>query len=116
MKPVLWLVAGLAALAWFTLGASASWVRPVALAVLAGALALAYWRRTPARPDGGSKPGDVGEKPGDVGDGREAAAQSTKDVWDALDRGEDPTSAPAQGSAEGSSPGRGSDPGREQPQ
>ncbi|MDI1464813.1 hypothetical protein QEZ54_27965 [Catellatospora sp. KI3] len=73
------LLALLAALAvlWFTPGAAVAWLRPVLLAVAAGAVAVWYWRRS-------------------AGYGRRAAAATpgapgTRDLWDALDRGEDLT-------------------------
>jgi len=64
--------------AWFV--RSPSWVRPAALAVFAIAAAALLWgrsagaRRSPAAPD------ESAERP-----------EAAKEMWDALDRGEDPT-------------------------
>lgn len=67
--------------AWFV--RDPSWVRPAALAVFAIAAAGLLWGRT-----GGSRkqpePTEDGPRP-------EAAAETSKEMWDALDRGEDPT-------------------------
>ncbi|MEV0272928.1 hypothetical protein AB0H43_29470 [Hamadaea sp. NPDC050747] len=66
-----------AGVVWLAGDKIASWVRPVALAVFAGSLALLLWPRIrgsapkpPASPD---------------------APESSKDLWDAIDRGDDPT-------------------------
>lgn len=68
--------------AWFV--KNPTWVRPAALAVFAIAAAALLWgrsvgSRTEAVPD------EAGPRP-------EAAAETSKEMWDALDRGEDPTS------------------------
>lgn len=65
-------------LLWFTVGAGTSWIRPVLLALSAGLLAIWYWRRSTAY-------GRSSEAPAATAD------SSTREVWDALDRGEDPT-------------------------
>jgi hypothetical protein len=74
-------VLAVTAAAWFV--KNPSWVRPAALAVFAIAAAALLWgrsvgsRREP-EPDG------PGPRP-------EAAGETSKELWDALDRGEDPT-------------------------
>ncbi|BCJ77748.1 hypothetical protein CS0771_72920 [Catellatospora sp. IY07-71] len=72
-------VAGLAVLAllWIVPGGSVSWVRPAVLAVAAGVVAVWYWRRSGnhARRTAPAAP----------------RVDNTRDVWDALDRGEDLT-------------------------
>lgn len=64
--------------AWLAGDRLPSWVRPVALAVIAGSLVLLLWPRfggrTTKKAGGDAKP-----------------EPSTKDLWDAVDRGEDPT-------------------------
>jgi len=69
--------------AWFV--HSPSWVRPAALAVFAIAAAVLLWGRsgrgqtTPPPPDESAEPA---ERP-----------EASKELWEALDRGEDPTAA-----------------------
>jgi hypothetical protein len=72
-------VAAVVLVVWFTVGAGTSWVRPVLLALCAGLLAIWYWRRSSAD--------------GRTSDATQATTvdSSTREVWDALDRGEDPT-------------------------
>lgn len=75
-------VLAVTAAAWFV--KNPPWVRPAALAVFAVAAAALLWGRSagsrnePARNESGPRP--------------EAAAETSKEMWDALDRGEDPTS------------------------
>ncbi|NUT32010.1 MAG: hypothetical protein HOV79_02940 [Hamadaea sp.] len=64
--------------AWFAGDRIASWVRPVALAAFAGSLLLLLWPRFGGR---------TTKKAGGEAD----PEPSTKDLWDAVDRGEDPT-------------------------
>lgn len=75
-------LAGLAVLVllWFVPGGSVSWVRPAVLALAAGVVAVWYWRRSGnhARRDAPAEP----------------RAEDTRDLWDALDRGEDLTDDP----------------------
>ncbi|MBV1852404.1 hypothetical protein [Catellatospora tritici] len=75
------LLALLAALVvlWFAPGAAVPWLRPALLAVGAGAVAAWYWRRSAGY--------------GTTGRAATAApgAPGTRDLWDALDRGEDLT-------------------------
>ncbi|GHJ44902.1 hypothetical protein Cs7R123_22440 [Catellatospora sp. TT07R-123] len=72
------LVAALAVL-WFTPGASVPWLRPVLLALGAGVVAVWYWRRS------------AGYGAASRAAAPAAGAVGTRDLWDALDRGEDPT-------------------------
>ncbi|GAB4052900.1 Trp biosynthesis-associated membrane protein [Catellatospora paridis] len=62
---------------WFVPGGAVSWVRPALLALAAGVVAVWYWRRS-----GSHARRAVPEAP---------RAEDTRDVWDALDRGEDLT-------------------------
>ncbi|NUO61922.1 MAG: hypothetical protein HOV71_14515 [Hamadaea sp.] len=72
-----------AGVVWLAGDKIASWVRPVALAVFAGSLALLLWPRirTSGR-SSSSTPGDPSSPSPDP---------SSKELWDAVDRGEDPT-------------------------
>ena len=70
-----------AAAGWFV--HNPSWVRPAALAVFALAAAALLWGRS-----GGSRKTSEPDEPGPR---PEAAAETSKEMWDALDRGEDPT-------------------------
>jgi hypothetical protein len=72
--------------AWFV--HSPTWVRPAALAVFAVAAAALLWGRSGGRRPAPSDSDEPAVRP-------EAAAElpdSPKEMWDALDRGEDPTS------------------------
>ncbi|WP_155374686.1 Trp biosynthesis-associated membrane protein [Catellatospora vulcania] len=62
---------------WIMPGGSVSWVRPALLALAAGVAAVWYWRRSGshARRTAPAAP----------------RAEDTRDLWDALDRGEDLT-------------------------
>lgn len=62
---------------WFVPGGAVEWVRPALLALAAGVVAVWYWRRSGnhARRSAPAAP----------------RAENTRDVWDALDRGEDLT-------------------------
>ncbi|MCP2328018.1 hypothetical protein HDA40_006525 [Hamadaea flava] len=75
-----------AGVVWLAGDKIASWVRPVALAVFAGSLALLLWPRI--RPSGrsSSSPSSATSPSSDP-----SKPESTKDLWDAVDRGEDPT-------------------------
>jgi uncharacterized membrane protein (TIGR02234 family) len=72
---------------WFV--HSPSWVRPAALAVFAIAAAVLLWgrsggaRRQPSRPSTTSS--------FSPSDGPAERPEASKEMWDALDRGEDPT-------------------------
>jgi hypothetical protein len=74
-------VMAIAAAGWFV--RSPSWVRPAALAVFAIAVAALLWGRS-----SGSARGKQPTVPQEPAERPEAA----KEMWDALDRGEDPTS------------------------
>ncbi|MFC7244844.1 hypothetical protein ACFQO7_20405 [Catellatospora aurea] len=65
---------------WFVPGGAVSWVRPALLALAAGVVAVWYWRRSGshARRTAPAAP----------------RAEDTRDLWDALDRGEDLTDDP----------------------
>ena len=78
---VLLVVLVAAAAGWFV--RNPSWVRPAALAVSALAAAALLWGRSA----GSRKAADLQE----AGPRPEAAAETSKEMWDALDRGEDPT-------------------------
>lgn len=75
-------ILGLAILAvlWFVPGGAVSWVRPALLALAAGVVAVWYWRRS-----GGHARREASTAP---------RAEDTRDLWDALDRGEDLTDDP----------------------
>ena len=73
---VVLLVAGAA---WFV--HSPSWVRPAALAISAAVAAVLLWGRS-----SGSK------TPPPPADEHAEPPEASKELWDALDRGEDPTS------------------------
>ncbi|GAA1604293.1 Trp biosynthesis-associated membrane protein [Catellatospora bangladeshensis] len=75
-------LAGLAVLVllWFVPGGSVSWVRPAVLALAAGVVAVWYWRRS----------GDHARRTAAA----EPRVEDTRDLWDALDRGEDLTDDP----------------------
>lgn len=62
---------------WVVPGGAVSWVRPALLALAAGVVAVWYWRRS-----GRHARRDLPAAP---------RAEDTRDVWDALDRGEDLT-------------------------
>ncbi|MEV4412183.1 hypothetical protein [Catellatospora sp. NPDC049609] len=64
-------------LLWFVPGGSVSWVRPLLLALAAGVVAVWYWRRS----------GDHARRTA----AKAPRAEDTRDLWDALDRGEDLT-------------------------
>jgi hypothetical protein len=68
----------LSAAAWFV--HSPSWVRPAALAVFAIAVAVLLWGRSGRGKTPPSSPDEAAERP-----------EASKELWDALDRGEDPT-------------------------
>lgn len=68
--------------AWFV--RDPSWVRPAALAVFAIAAAALLWGRSGGARKQSTEPDEPGPRP-------EAAAETSKELWDALDRGEDPT-------------------------
>ncbi len=76
---VIGVLAALAVL-WFVPGGAVSWVRPALLALAAGVVAVWYWRRSGshARRTAPAAP----------------RAEDTRDLWDALDRGEDLTDDP----------------------
>jgi hypothetical protein len=65
--------------AWFV--RSPSWVRPAALAVFAVAAAVLLWGRS----SGSKTPPPPADEPAE-------RPEASKELWDALDRGEDPTS------------------------
>jgi hypothetical protein len=67
--------------AWFV--KHPSWVRPAALALFAIAAAALLWGRSA----GSSRDAERHES----GPRPEAAVETSKEMWDALDRGEDPT-------------------------
>ena len=69
--------------AWFV--HSPSWVRPAALAVFAITAAVLLWGRS-GRPKPSPTP-----SPGEAAEPAERP-EASKELWDALDRGEDPTS------------------------
>jgi uncharacterized membrane protein (TIGR02234 family) len=78
--------------AWFV--HSPTWVRPAALAVFAVAAAALLWGRSggarrPSSPSTADEPAARPEAAAEVPDS--SKPESSKDVWDALDRGEDPT-------------------------
>ncbi|MEV6971298.1 hypothetical protein AB0M47_39995 [Hamadaea sp. NPDC051192] len=79
---VLLVVVVAAGVIWLAGDKIASWVRPVALAVFAGALALLLWPRI--RPSGRSSTAPPSS-------GEPSKPESSKELWDAVDRGEDPT-------------------------
>jgi uncharacterized membrane protein (TIGR02234 family) len=73
--------------AWFV--HSPTWVRPAALAVFAVAAAALLWGRS-----GGARRASSSSTADEPAARPEAAAElpdSSKELWDALDRGEDPT-------------------------
>lgn len=78
---VLVVVMVIAAAGWFV--RSPSWVRPAALAVFAIAAAALLWGRS-ASSGAKAKPATASEEPAERPEG-------AKEMWDALDRGEDPT-------------------------
>jgi hypothetical protein len=78
---VLLVVLVIAGVAWLAGDRLAGWVRPVALAVFAGSLALLLWPRIGGRSRRPSQRAEVAEP-------------TSKELWDALDRGEDPTDPP----------------------
>jgi hypothetical protein len=80
---VLLVVVVAAGVAWLAGDKLASWVRPVALAVFAGSLALLLWPRIRPR---SSSPTSSSDSPPSSSSG-----ESPKELWDAIDRGEDPT-------------------------
>jgi len=83
---VLLVVLVAAGVAWLAGDRLAEWVRPVALAVFAGTLALLLWPRIGGRKRTAAPRADA-EPDG-------AAEPTSKELWDALDRGEDPTTSP----------------------
>jgi len=93
-----------AGVAWLAGDKLASWVRPVALAVFAGSLALLLWPRIRPRPSSppssssaASGSSASSSSPSSASASASASSsssegpESTKDLWDAVDRGEDPT-------------------------
>ncbi|MEV0458948.1 hypothetical protein [Catellatospora methionotrophica] len=62
---------------WFVPGGTVSWVRPALLALAAGVVAVWYWRRSGNH---ARRAAPAAPRPDDP-----------RDVWDALDRGEDLT-------------------------
>jgi hypothetical protein len=86
---VLLVVLVAAGVAWLAGDRLGSWVRPIALAAFAGALVLLLWPRI-----GGRKHAPRSDAGRDAApDGTADAVEPTsKELWDALDRGEDPTS------------------------
>lgn len=78
---LLLVVLAISAAGWFV--RNPSWVRPAALAVFAVGAAALLWGRS-----AGSRKRSDAHEPGAR---PEAAAETSKEMWDALDRGEDPT-------------------------
>ena len=79
---ILVVVVLVSAAGWFV--HSPSWVRPAALAVSAIAAAVLLWGRSGRAQRGPAQPSSVSSP-------EEGRPEGSKEMWDALDRGEDPT-------------------------